>query len=69
MPFILLYWFFVFKTRLGTVIQQNRKLRREQNQYSQRKNCKTPDIYICLSTHTTPQSYTPMSKDHKLFKD
>lgn len=58
MPFILLYWFFVFKTRLGTVIQQNRKLRREQNQYSQRKNCKTPDIYICLSTHTTPQLHS-----------
>lgn len=24
-------------------------------------------IYI-LSTHTTPQSYTPMSKDHKFIK-
>ena len=28
--------------------------------------CRTPDIYIVK--HTTPQSYTPMFKDHTLFK-
>lgn len=49
---------FCFKIRLWTAIQQNRKLRGEQNQHSQRKNCKTPDIYIYMFKHTHDSSVT-----------